>query len=111
MDLTPHKQEPFAGGVVVYPKQTNEAVFRAFAEYMNRTTADLEEAAEISFTYYGADKSYSTTLNAFHSGSNRKLGALKRWESIQPQISSTLRTSNMSNFAQEIDDGQGLNKL
>lgn len=110
MDVLTHKQEPFLGGVIVYPKEANEATFKAFTEHMNRNSFDPDEAAEISYVYSGADKVYSATLNTFHPGSSKNPKGLQRWESIKPQTLSTIRTANMTDFAREIDVGQALNR-
>ncbi|KAF2836617.1 FAD-binding domain-containing protein [Patellaria atrata CBS 101060] len=96
IDLMTHEQSPFLGGAILYPKEAFDATLDAFTEYMNRSTFDPDELAELSYTYVGGDQSFSLLLNTFHSGSVQSPNSLQRWTSIQPQISSTVRTTNMS---------------
>ncbi|GJN79703.1 hypothetical protein PLIIFM63780_003221 [Purpureocillium lilacinum] len=104
-DLVTHVQSEYWGGAIQYPGSADAAQLAAFESFK---AAPYDGFAEIeqTFVYFGALKAFSSTNNMFYTKSVVNASALKFFSDVQPQTANTMRISNTSAFAEEIEKFQ-----
>ncbi|KAL3958510.1 hypothetical protein ACCO45_006672 [Purpureocillium lilacinum] len=78
------------------------AAFESFKAAPYDGFAEIEQ----TFVYFGALKAFSSTNNMFYTKSVVNASALKFFSDVQPQTANTMRISNTSAFAEEIEKFQ-----
>ncbi|KAF2704073.1 FAD-binding domain-containing protein [Pleomassaria siparia CBS 279.74] len=99
----------FWGGAIVTPESADAAQLDAFTKFKQAAYNPLIEI-EQTFVYYGSQKSYFVSNNLFYLSSSSNISALDSFTSITPQLSSTLRISDVASFASEVEAGQPINQ-
>ncbi|KAK5997456.1 FAD-dependent monooxygenase CTB5 [Cladobotryum mycophilum] len=104
-DLVTYPQPEYWGGAIQYPGSANEAQLSAFESFK---TAPYDGFAEIeqTYVYFGALETFSSTNNMFYTKPVVNASALRYFSDIRPQMANTMRISNTSNFAKEIEKFQ-----
>ncbi|KAH3997127.1 hypothetical protein HBI56_123240 [Parastagonospora nodorum] len=103
--ITPSR---FWGGAVVTPESADPAQIEAFTKFKQAPHDPLLEI-EQTFVYYGSQKSYFVSNNLFFLSDSEDRSSLDQFTSITPNLSSTLRLSNVTDFAREVQAGQPMN--
>jgi hypothetical protein len=107
-DLVTVTPARFWGGAVVTPEEADPAQLEAFTKFKQAPHDPLLEI-EQTFVYYGSQKSYFVSNNLFLLSDKNDTSSLDRFTSIKPQLSTTLRLSNATDFALEVEAGQPMN--
>jgi hypothetical protein len=103
-DLQSYPQGPFWGGAVQYPPEADDAQLEAFTKFKDPENYDHETASvEQTFIYYGETGSFFSSNTMYHSKPDVNASGLKLFTDIQPQQSSTMRISNATDFATELE--------
>lgn len=103
--LKMYSQPAFWGGAIQYPESADAAQLYAFREFKQGPYDPFSEI-EQTFVYFGAQKSFSSTNNLFYLTSGVNESNLRPFIDIQPQISNTVRVSQTSDFALELEKFQ-----
>lgn len=100
-DLRTFEQGPFWGGIVVYPMDDREEHFVLFEKF-NREAESDEYAALIINYSYDQDNGWIVANNYEYTKPEPYPAVFEAFTSIQPQLYSTMRVSNLSDFTVEI---------
>jgi hypothetical protein len=102
-DLKTFPQGQFWGGAIQYPDAANDAQFEAFTKFKGPNNYDPHVEIEQTFIYYGSFGSFFSSNNMFYTKPIVNASGLDYFTKIQPQTSSTMRISNTTDFATEIE--------
>lgn len=109
-DLTMHPQSMFWGGAIQYPGSADAAqlsAFKAFKEGPYDPFTELEQ----TFVYFGVQKAFSSTNNMYYMKAVANATTLQPFARIQPQLTNSMRISNASDFAEEVEMLQPTDQL
>ncbi|KAF2789702.1 FAD-binding domain-containing protein [Melanomma pulvis-pyrius CBS 109.77] len=109
-DLVIKPTARFWGGAVVTPESADPAQLDAFTKFKQAPYNPLLEI-EQTFVYYGSQQSYFVSNNLFYLTASSNISSLDPFTSITPQLSSTLRISDVADFASEVEAGQPMNQF
>ncbi|KAI0186880.1 hypothetical protein EV127DRAFT_500192 [Xylaria flabelliformis] len=101
-DLTTYPQSEFWGGAIQYPASADAAQLHAFTAFKEGPYDPFVEI-EQTYVYFGAQQTFSSTNNLFYTDAVINASALRPFTDIQPQSANTLRISNASDFAEELE--------
>lgn len=101
-DITTISKGKIWGGGVVYPNSTAIAQLDAFTNWKNPANFDPASSVEQSHVYIGGQNLWLVSNSLIYTEPTPFPANLKNYTDIQPQLSSTLRTSNVTDFANEI---------
>ncbi|KAI0415866.1 FAD-binding domain-containing protein [Xylaria grammica] len=104
-DIKTYSQPAFWGGAIQYPESADAAQLDAFRRFKQGPYDPFSEI-EQTFVYFGTQNSFSSTNNLFYSKSGVNESNLRPFIDIQPQISNTVRVSQPSDFALELEKFQ-----
>ncbi|OAQ59558.2 FAD binding domain-containing protein [Pochonia chlamydosporia 170] len=90
------------GGGVIYPNATVPAQLDAFTKWKNPANFDSASSVEQSYVYIGSMKQWLVSNSLIYTEPVAYPKDLKVFTDIQPQIANTLRFSNVTDFADEI---------
>jgi hypothetical protein len=103
-DLQSFPQGPFWGGAIQYPQEADEAQLKAFVEFKTAENYDPETASvEQTFLYYGQSGSFFSSNTIYDSKPVVNASSLRYFTDIQPQQGNTMRISNVTDFATELE--------
>jgi FAD/FMN-containing dehydrogenase len=100
--LRTFSQGPFLGGGIVYPDSTFDQQITAFNAFKSPANFDRRAQVELSFINLGQLNMSLASASLYHSVPERNASAFAGFAAIQPQISNTMRISNTTDFAKEI---------
>ncbi|KAJ3555483.1 hypothetical protein NPX13_g10345 [Xylaria arbuscula] len=104
-DIKTYPQPGFWGGAIQYPESSDVAQLSAFRGFKQGPYDPFSEI-EQTFVYFGSQKTFSSTNNLFYSKPGVNESNLRPFIDIQPQISNTIRISQPSDFALELEKFQ-----
>ena len=109
-DLQGLTQGNFWGGAIQYPASSDDAQIDAFAEWMSPKNSDPHSEVEQSYLYEQQNSSFFTTNIMYYTKPVVNASSLSKFTRIEPQLISTMRLSNVTEFAEEIDEFQAVDK-
>ncbi|RYP10560.1 hypothetical protein DL765_008064 [Monosporascus sp. GIB2] len=101
-DITTIPKGEFWGGSLVYPSSTTAEQLEVFANWKTPENFDPSSSVEQSHVYIGSLQEFLVSNSVFYTKPLAFPDNLKNYTNIQPLISSTLRISNATDFANEI---------
>ncbi|KAI3335891.1 FAD-binding domain-containing protein [Ustulina deusta] len=104
-DIMTYPQPEYWGGAIEYPDSADAAqlsAFTAFKEGPYDPFAEIEQ----TYVYLGSQKTFSSTNNLFYTKPGVNESNLHQFTDIQPQIANTIRISQASDFAMELEEFQ-----
>ena len=101
-DLKTFRQGKIWGGHVIYPIETRETHFKAFASLNAAADYDTYAALINSYSYSSASKAFVVVNNFAYTKPEAFPKTFEPFTDIQPQHFSTLRLSNLSDFTIEL---------
>lgn len=103
-DLQSYLQGPFWGGAVQYPQEADDAQLEAFTKFKDPKNFDPETASvEQTFIYYGEFGSFFSSNTIYDSKPVVNASSIEVFTNIQPQQGTTMRISNATDFATELE--------
>lgn len=105
IDLKVFTQGKFWGGTVVYPVSTAPQQLTAFVNFNGQKNFDQYGALINSYAYNKNQGGWFVANNYEYTNAQEYPPAFNEFTSIQPQLLSTMRISNMSDFAIEMEAG------
>jgi FAD/FMN-containing dehydrogenase len=90
------------GGTIVYPNTTVPAQLKAITNWKNPKNFDSATSVEQSYVYIGALNQWIVASSLFYTKPVAYPPVLKGFTDIQPQVMNTLRLSNVTDFADEV---------
>ncbi|TGJ84265.1 hypothetical protein E0Z10_g4482 [Xylaria hypoxylon] len=104
-DLITYPQPKFWGGAIQYPDSADAAQLLAFTEFKDGPYDPFSEI-EQTYVYLGEQKVFSSTNNLFYTKAGVNASNLQYFTDIQPQSANTVRISEASDFATELEEFQ-----
>jgi len=102
-DINVFKQGPFWGGTLIYPNTTDDQQVKAFTTFKTPANFDQYTAVEQSHVYVSTQNNlFITSASVYYSKPVVNATSLKPFTDIQPQILNTMRISNATDFAKEV---------
>ncbi|KAL9121317.1 MAG: hypothetical protein Q9187_002128 [Circinaria calcarea] len=101
LDLRTFPQEKLWGGLVYYPIETQPAQVKAFQALNAASDYDTYASAINTYGYSAAMKSWGVSNYLMYTKPKAYPATLAPFTDIKPQLFSTLRTSNLSDFTLE----------
>ncbi|PWY85809.1 FAD-binding domain-containing protein [Aspergillus sclerotioniger CBS 115572] len=109
-DLATFPQADLWAGAIVYPASVDAAQLDAFRLFKNASAQAFDPHAqvELSFLFESREDSLAayTSNNMFYTKPVVDAAALRVFSDIQPQMFSSMRVSNLSDFARELANSQ-----
>ncbi|KFY18743.1 hypothetical protein V491_04714 [Pseudogymnoascus sp. VKM F-3775] len=102
IDLEVFTQDKFWGGIVVYPVSTAPQQLAAFVNFNGQGTYDEYGALINSYAYNKGYGGWFISNNLEYTKAQAYPPVFNELTSIQPQLQNTMRISNMSDFATEL---------
>ncbi|KAL4919867.1 FAD-binding domain-containing protein [Aspergillus aurantiobrunneus] len=101
-DMQTFPQGDFWGGAIQYPASADAAQLKAFHAF-KASSSDPDAEVEVSFLFNGSDPDnpYSSN-NMFYARPVVNASALRVFSDITPQLYSSMRVSNLSDFGNEL---------
>lgn len=90
------------GGGVVYPNSTTDAQLDAFTHWKSPANFDPASSVEQSHVYIGSQNLWLVSNSLIYTKPTPFPENLRNYTDIKPRMSSTLRLSNVTDFANEI---------
>lgn len=90
------------GGGIVYPNSTVPAQLDAFTKWKTPANFDPASSVEQSFVYIGSQNQWLVSNSLIYTEPVAYPQDLKGYTDIQPQLANSLRLSNVTDFANEI---------
>jgi FAD/FMN-containing dehydrogenase len=110
-DLQSYPQGPFWGGAVQYPQEADDAQLEAFTRFKDPKRYDPDTASvEQTFIYYGEFGSFFSSNTIYSSKPIVNASGLQLFTDIRPQQGTTMRISNTTDFATELELLQPVNQ-
>lgn len=96
----------------MYPESADADQLRAFARFKTPAIFDPYAEIEQSFLFMPSQTRLTrfSSSNMYRMQPNMNISGLDVFAAIQPQLVSTMRMSNTSDFSQELADAQPVNK-
>ncbi|KAI1657942.1 FAD-binding domain-containing protein [Daldinia decipiens] len=101
-DITTISKGEFWGGSIVYPNSTTAKQLEAFTHWKTPENFDPSSSVEQSHVYIEPLQTFLVSNSIFYTKPREFPLNLKNYTDIQPQISSTLRISNATDFSYEV---------
>ncbi len=108
-DLQTKSTARFWGGQTVTTEAADAAQLDAFTKFKQAPANPLVEI-EQTWVFYPSANEYLVVNDMYYLSDSANHSALDAFTSIQPQIANTVRLSNASDFATEVEGGQPLNQ-
>lgn len=105
-DLKTFSQGTYWGGSIEYPQAADQQQLAAFATFKDPANFDPYAEIEQSFLYLSAENLFVSSNNMYYTRPIVNPPALQPFTNAQPQLSSTMRISNMTDFARELESFQ-----
>jgi hypothetical protein len=106
LDLQTFPQGPFWGGAIQYPTESDDAQIEAFTNFTSPINHNPLVEVEQTFIYYGTFGSFFSSNNMFYTKPVVNASGLDLFIKIEPQLGSTMRISNTTDFANELENLQ-----
>jgi hypothetical protein len=103
-DMKTFEQGPFWGGWVVYPIEARHVHFRAFERFNSGADDDDRYAALINNYVYSSRGGWLLGNSYEYTKPQEYPAVFRGFTDVQPQLYSTMRISNLSDFAIELND-------
>ncbi|KAL4887663.1 FAD-binding domain-containing protein [Aspergillus karnatakaensis] len=107
-DLSTFPQSDYWGGMIQYPSSIDEAQLKAFSAFKN-SPFDPQAVVIQSFIFNSSPdpaSRYASVNNLFYTEPIANPSALGMFTEVQPQLYSSLRISNLSDFTHELSASQ-----
>ncbi|KAK8127857.1 hypothetical protein PG984_008965, partial [Apiospora sp. TS-2023a] len=101
-DIATIAQGHMWGGGVTYPSNTTAQQLEAFTQWKSSENFDAYSSVEQSHVWIGSSQTQVISNSIIYTKPIKFPSNLKNYTNIKPQLSSTLRVSNVSDFAEEI---------
>lgn len=108
-DLQTYSHGNFWGGFIFYPGSTAPQQLRAFENFMDPTKADPYAEMICAIGYEAATSSFLVSNGIYYTQPVANPAIFTPFTAIQPQLGSTMRISNMSDFVAEEEAQQAIN--
>ncbi|KFY47091.1 hypothetical protein V494_00180 [Pseudogymnoascus sp. VKM F-4513 (FW-928)] len=103
INLEVFPQGKFWGGSVVYPSSTIPQQLAAFVDFTGQNSFDIYGALINSYAYNAAAGDWIVANNYDYTKAEAYPAAFAKYTSIKPELVNTMRISNMSDFATELE--------
>lgn len=104
VDMQSYPQGPFWGGAIQYPQDADDAQLKAFVEFKSPENYDPKTASvEQTFIYYGQFGTYFSSNTIYTSEPVVNASGLRYFTDIRPQQANSMRISNATDFANELE--------
>ncbi|OBT82275.1 hypothetical protein VE02_10140 [Pseudogymnoascus sp. 03VT05] len=103
IDLEVFTQDKFWGGSVVYPGSTIPQQLAAFVNFTGQKSFDIYGALINSYAYSADAGGWIVANNYEYTKAEAYPAVFDEYTSIQPELVNTMRISNMSDFAIELE--------
>lgn len=100
-DMRTFRQGPFWGGLTYYPIETRLQHFQLLEQFLGAYDYD-EYSTQIHSLAFGAETDWVMACNYEHTQPVVAPASLRPFTDVQPQLGSTMRISNLSNFTDEL---------
>jgi len=108
-DLQTYAHGNFWGGFIFYPGSTTAQQLSAFESFMDPTKADPYAEMICAIGYEATTGSFLVSNGIYYTKPIANPPIFKPFTAIQPQLGSTMRISNMSDFVAEEEAQQAIN--